>query len=69
MTRDQASRLLALPDPGTLKGKRDLAMLGLLLGCGLRRDELVRLTVEEIQLGKDSAGEPSRAPLGEGLDR
>jgi site-specific recombinase XerD len=49
LTREQASRLLSLPDPGTLKGKRDRAILGLLLGCGLRRDELVRLTVEEIQ--------------------
>jgi integrase len=49
LTRDQASRLLALPDPGTSKGKRDRAIVGLLLGCGLRRDELVRLTIEEIQ--------------------
>ena len=49
LTREQASRLLALPDPDTLKGKRDRAILGLLLGCGLRRDELVRLTVDEIQ--------------------
>ena len=50
LTRDQASRLLALPDIGTLKGKRDRAMLGLLVGCGLRREELVQLTVEEVQL-------------------
>src|SRR5215210_4203405 len=49
LTREQASRLLALPDPATLKGKRDRAILGLLLGCGLRRDELVRLTAEDIQ--------------------
>lgn len=49
LTREQASRLLALPDSQTLKGKRDRAILGLLLGCGLRRDELVRLTFEEIQ--------------------
>jgi integrase len=40
---------LALPDPATLKGKSDRAILGLLLGCGLRRDELVRPTIEEIQ--------------------
>jgi integrase len=40
---------LALADPGTLKGKRDRAIFWLLLGCGLRRDELVRLTVNEIQ--------------------
>jgi site-specific recombinase XerC len=32
-----------------LKGKRDGTILGLLLGCGLRCDELVRLTLEEIQ--------------------
>ena len=50
LTRDQASRLLSLPDPETRKGKRDRAILGLLLACGLRRDELVRLSVEEIQL-------------------
>jgi site-specific recombinase XerD len=49
LTREQASGLLALPDLRTLKGKRDRAILGLLLGCGLRRDELVRLTIEEIQ--------------------
>jgi site-specific recombinase XerD len=49
LTRFQASRLLALPDPGTLKGKRDHALLGLLVGCGLRREELVRLSVEDIQ--------------------
>ena len=81
LTRDQASRLLALPDPETLKGKRDRAILGLLLACGLRRDELVRLAVEEIQLREGtmgaggSAGEgktPAHRPgpeLGEGFDR
>jgi integrase len=40
---------LTLPDPETVKGKRDRAILALLLGCGLRRDELVRLPVEAIQ--------------------
>jgi integrase/recombinase XerD len=50
LTRDQASRLLTLPDPETMKGKRDRAILALLLGCGLRRDELVRLPIEAIQL-------------------
>ena len=43
LTREQASRLLSRPDPSTNKGKRDRAILGLLLGCGLRREELVRL--------------------------
>jgi integrase/recombinase XerD len=49
LTREQAGRLLALPDPGTRKGQRDRALLGLLVGCGLRREELVRLRVEEIE--------------------
>lgn len=48
LTRDQASRLLSLPNPHTLKGRRDRAMLGLLIGCGLRREELVRLRVEDL---------------------
>jgi integrase/recombinase XerD len=49
LTREQASRLLALPDSGTLKGKRDRAILALLIACGLRREEVVRLTVEDVQ--------------------
>lgn len=49
LTREEASRLLALPDRETLRGKRDRAMLGLLVSCGLRRNELVRLQVEDIQ--------------------
>ena len=49
LSRDQASRLLSQPDPETLKGKRDRAMLSLLVACGLRRHELVRLRVEDLQ--------------------
>jgi site-specific recombinase XerD len=37
--------LWQLPDPVTLKGKRDRAILALLLGCGLRRRELTELTL------------------------
>ncbi len=46
--KEQASELLNAPDPLTLKGKRDRAMLALLLGCGLRRAELLSLTVDQI---------------------
>src|SRR5437868_2187260 len=42
LTRDQAEKLLLAP-PDTLMGLRDRAILGLLIGCGLRRDELVNL--------------------------
>ena len=50
LTRAQAEQMLALPDQATSKGKRDRALLCLLLGCGLRREELALLTVEHIQL-------------------
>jgi site-specific recombinase XerC len=33
----------------SVRGKRDHAMLAILLGCGLRRSELVQLTVEHFQ--------------------
>ncbi|MEP6540222.1 MAG: tyrosine-type recombinase/integrase [Bryobacteraceae bacterium] len=49
LTRDQAQQLLALPDPSTPKGKRDRALLALLIGAGLRREELAALRIEEIQ--------------------
>jgi integrase/recombinase XerD len=46
---DQALRLLEAPPAGTLKGKRDLAMLAVLLYYGIRRDELCKLKVGDIQ--------------------
>jgi site-specific recombinase XerD len=47
LTREQAQELLSLPDRENLKGKRDYAILALLLGCGLRRTELV----SEVKVG------------------
>lgn len=49
LTKTQAQALLDLPDRDTLKGKRDLAALAILLGCGLRRQEAVDLTFEHVQ--------------------
>ena len=49
LTREQAERLLALPDARTIKGIRDHAMLALLLGAGLRRSELAGLNCAHIQ--------------------
>jgi integrase/recombinase XerD len=37
LTREQANDLLNASDPRTLIGKRDRALLALLVGCGLRR--------------------------------
>lgn len=47
LTRDQAEKLLLAP-PNTLMGLRDRTILGLLIGCGLRRDELANLTFEHL---------------------
>jgi integrase len=49
LTAEQGKRLLQAFDVGGLRGKRDYAMIAVLLGCGLRRAELAGLTVEELQ--------------------
>jgi site-specific recombinase XerD len=45
----QAKALLEAPDPGTLKGQRDRAILAVLLYHGLRREEAAQLMVGDIQ--------------------
>ena len=37
------------PNEQTLKGKRDRAVLAILLGCGLRRAEVAKLQVRDLQ--------------------
>jgi len=49
LTKDQAQRLLDVPDITTLKGLRDRAILAVMLGAGLRRSEVAALTFEHIQ--------------------
>lgn len=48
LTADQARRLIAQPDPSTLRGKRDRAILALLICCGLRRTELAALRLQDV---------------------
>ena len=49
LSATQGKALLSVPAGSSVRGKRDFAMLALLLGCGLRRSELVHLTMEHLQ--------------------
>jgi integrase len=53
LTAEQSKRLLAGEDRGSLRGKRNYAMLAMLIGCGLRRGELLALHVDSIQLREE----------------
>lgn len=59
----QARALLDAPDPETLKGKRDRALLAVLLYHGLRREELCLLKVRDIH---DRRGVPHLRIHGKG---
>jgi len=49
LTRNQAQELVNAASKNNLRGWRDGAMLGLLLGCGLRRSEVVGLNLDQLQ--------------------
>jgi integrase len=49
LTRIQAQELVNAASKNSLRGWRDGAMLGLLLGCGLRRSEVVGLNLDQLQ--------------------
>jgi site-specific recombinase XerD len=49
LTAEQGQALWQAPDTERLKGKRDRALLALLLACGLRRHEFAELTLDHLQ--------------------
>ena len=53
LTAEQGKRLLAALDRSSLRGKRNYAILATLIGCGLRRGELLALRVDGIGLREE----------------
>jgi integrase len=53
LTAEQSKGLLAGAERESLRGKRNYAMLAMLIGCGLRRGELLALRVNSIQLREE----------------
>ena len=49
LTPEQGRRLLERSMPSTTRALRDHAMVAMLIGCGLRRAELLALTLESVQ--------------------
>ena len=53
LTADQGRNLLLKAAGEDLRSKRNYSMLALLVGCGLRRGELLALTMRSVQLRED----------------
>ncbi|MGI8960534.1 MAG: tyrosine-type recombinase/integrase [Bryobacteraceae bacterium] len=49
LTAEQSKNLLAAFESTTLRGKRDYAIVAVLIGCGLRRAELATVSVQDLQ--------------------
>ena len=49
LTREEAQAWLTAPDTRTMRGRRDRALLAVLIGCGLRRAEAAGLTFDHVQ--------------------
>ena len=49
LSADQAKALVQAPNVETMRGKRDHAIISILVGCGLRRSEVAELTLDNLQ--------------------
>src|ERR1700727_2338109 len=50
LTAEEGKKLLCTETTSTLRGRRNRALLSLLIGCGLRRAEVTTLRLEDLQL-------------------
>jgi site-specific recombinase XerD len=64
LTAEQGHALWQAPDNNSMKGKRDRALLALLLACGLRRHEAVSLRLDHLQQREETLGDCR--PVGQG---
>ena len=71
LTETDVVRLIEMPDPSTLRGLRDRAMLSVAYAAGLRVSELVTLTLGDVDLRRGvltvlgKGGKRRLVPLGE----
>jgi site-specific recombinase XerD len=49
LTKSQAEQVINSPDTTTTKGRRDRAILAVMIGCGPRREEVARLQLCDVQ--------------------
>ena len=53
LTVASARAILAAPAADTIRGKRDRAVLSILLGCGLRRSEVTAIDIRQFRIVED----------------
>ena len=58
LTAEQSQTVLRAPEAQSLKGRRDRAILAVLLACGLRRSEVADLTMQPYSKGRGTGSSP-----------
>jgi site-specific recombinase XerD len=56
LSREQVEQITSLPDRSTPRGMRDYIVLSILLGAGLRREELTTIAFDDLKLQPSKTG-------------